>query len=434
MRASTAAPSLRIVTALLLAAVLTSAGCVFRHGPQMQEMTTPFAAGGAFVELILQAGRLPERVSGELLEVGDTAVLVLSDHVWLVPNRAIVLMRPVEKSIGIRPAHHMSEARATADMRLFARFPYGMPTGTLARILANLRQIAPRVPTAFGSGMHPETMSGHEPPLQERTDAFLRDARDATARYRSRTAAIADGYRRIGPSFPGMGQHWVHPGLIVSRTLDPRRPPVLCYADSAGTATLVGLAFAVPLEAGEAPPEIPMGSSVWHHHDDAIDAETLLLVHRAPGEAATPHLAMFHVWTWLENPDGMFAQNNWAIPFAQLGLSVRAPTAEAAQALALLTAGDTYYLQIFDRIIDAEPSQREIMRAGLNTAMSQVHDWRTALTTTTVHANDVHALEGIWSGLWQSVDDRVDARTREQLRGWPGRAGPERDALAPHPR
>jgi hypothetical protein len=424
MRTTIENTRLRTATAVLLGSTVILTGCVFHHGTRVEEANAPFAAAGAGVDIRLSTGLSPDRVGGELLEVGDSAVLILNDDVWLLTRRQITSIRLREQSLRARaPAIRQSNDRVPDELRLLARFPWGMPDGVLEQILTDRRQTALRRPATSTAGSQQQPEHRHEPQSLS-IDSFLRDARAATVRYRRRAAAIADGYRRLGPSFPGMGEHWVHPGLIVSGSVDQRRPPVLCYIDSAGTPTLVGLAFTVPLRAGEGPPESPMGANIWHQHGDEVDAETLLLVHGAPVDDAAPRLAMFHAWTWLDNPDGVFAQNNWALPFAQLGFDVPTPTAAAAQALALRTAGADFYLRIFDRLVPAQPDQRRIMQTELVTATARVDAWRASRTSTTLLADDVQALEEIWSDLWLSIDQGVDDRTRIRLLEYPGRAEP----------
>ena len=69
---------------------------------------------------------------------------------------------------------------------------------------------------------------------------FVRVVREATERYRDRSRAIADGYRPIGPDFPGMGEHWISVPLLLRGEVDRARPPILEYATLENEATLVG--------------------------------------------------------------------------------------------------------------------------------------------------------------------------------------------------
>jgi hypothetical protein len=100
---------------------------------------------------------------------------------------------------------------------------------------------------------------------------------------------------------------------------------------------LTGVAYVVRLAPGEPLPEGFAGASDrWHVHDAeaAIEAATeerpilrwlargwLDRHWRAEGDGRT-RLAMVHVWTGVENPDGVFADHNRRLPFLKLGLPV----------------------------------------------------------------------------------------------------------------
>lgn len=182
--------------------------------------------------------------------------------------------------------------------------------------------------------------------------AFVAAVREATARFRDREQAVIAGYRPIGPDFPGMGEHWISVPLLLEGRLDPARPPILEYAEIGGVMTLTGAAFAVLVPAGGAPPTegIPAGANPWHYHGGTVDEESFVLghAHGAPARSDQPRMAVLHVWAWLDNPDGPFATDNWALPFARLGLPrpVVAPSREVAHALALAAGGARYYLAV----------------------------------------------------------------------------------------
>ena len=78
----------------------------------------------------------------------------------------------------------------------------------------------------------------HDPAVAK----FVELARAGTFQYMDRSLAIADGYRLIGTDFPGMGEHWVNPGLIMKGDFDPAHPQVLCYTTVNGEATLTSVA------------------------------------------------------------------------------------------------------------------------------------------------------------------------------------------------
>jgi hypothetical protein len=197
-------------------------------------------------------------------------------------------------------------------------------------------------------------------------EAFVRLARDASARFASREDAIRAGYRRLGPDFPGMGEHWVHPQLVVRGVLDGAAPPVLSYIERDGVPVLVGLAYTLPLGPDEEPPEAPFGRAAWHDHSGAVDEETLLISHPSSmhGSGAGYRLSMVHVWTGLENADGILAQNNWALPFFRVGLEAPPGAgSEAARGASLARGGRAFYERLIARAADLSPDEEE--RIGL---------------------------------------------------------------------
>lgn len=177
------------------------------------------------------------------------------------------------------------------------------------------------------------------------TAEFIAGARAGTASYRDVQVARAAGYRPVGPDFPGMGRHWIHPGLILRDTLDPATPPILEYAEISGRLSLVGVAYAKLVHDATPPTGLPVPAAAWHFHQGTVEEESFLrshagLVHVAPAGTRVPRIAVLHAWIWLENPDGLLATDNWALPYARLGY--RMPTGasqDAARAVAL-AAGD----------------------------------------------------------------------------------------------
>jgi len=206
---------------------------------------------------------------------------------------------------------------------------------------------------------------------------FVARAREATRRYQDRSIAVADGYRRLGPEFPGMGEHWINLGPLVSAGFDAASPAVLTYATVAGRPQLVGVAYALPLLAGESPPAFP-SSAAWHDHTGTIDDEVAALVHGTDDRGAGGRIAMLHAWIWLANADGIFATNNWALPYVRAGLvpPVR-PDSLAAKALSLLTGGERHYVQVFVRASRAGAADSiaiETAIAGARDAVRQMCD------------------------------------------------------------
>lgn len=181
---------------------------------------------------------------------------------------------------------------------------------------------------------------------------FVAAVREATAQFGDRDAAVRAGYRPIGPDFPGMGEHWISVPLLLGGRIDPLHPPILEYARIDGKPVLVGAAFAVLLKPGERPPTVglPVGTDAWHYHGGTVSEESFVLGHAhghgPPTDQST--VAVLHVWTGLDNPDGPFATDNWALPYVRLGLTppAAAPAVEIAHAVALAAGGERYYLAV----------------------------------------------------------------------------------------
>ena len=177
--------------------------------------------------------------------------------------------------------------------------------------------------------------------------AFVERARAATARFRDRRAAITAGYRRVGMDFPAMGEHWVHPGVVLRGRFDPAQPAMLAYVRVDGEPRLVGLAYAVPLGPGEAPPAVPGAAGAWHEHNGSIAEESVADAHAAHDGAAAgerTRLAILHVWTEAANPAGAFVTDNWTLPWVRLALAPpEAVDPDVARALSLV-GGTPYWL------------------------------------------------------------------------------------------
>jgi hypothetical protein len=250
-------------------------------------------------------------------------------------------------------------------------------------------------------------------------EAFLEGARAAAERFHDRAEAIRRGYRRLGPDFPGMGEHWIHPGILVRGVLDPEAPGVLCFVERDGRAHLVGLAYAVPLGPHDDPPERPFGREVWHDHVGAVDEEVLLLDHPSTheGGAHGHRLAMVHVWMPLENPDGVLAQNNWALPWWRVGLEApEAPSPEAARGVSLARSGRDYYAELLRRAaplsLPEEAAVDEVIRRHADRADRAVD----AALAAGGRVDRPAGFADIWTGFWDEVRASVGPGTWERLR------------------
>jgi len=202
-------------------------------------------------------------------------------------------------------------------------------------------------------------------------DAFRLGAFRASERYRDPALASLDGYRSVGPDFPGMGRHWLQFSALMNGELDPDRPALLCYVEIDGRPTLVNVAYGMALRGGREPPPVAgLPLDPWHEHRGSVEDEMLQPHgqdgggHSGVGESG-PRVVMFHVWT-IPNPAGSFAQHNWALPFLRAGLpSPDEPSEFAARFVGLGTeAGLRYQLEVVgvlfpEHVLDEARSQVE---------------------------------------------------------------------------
>jgi hypothetical protein len=175
--------------------------------------------------------------------------------------------------------------------------------------------------------------------------ALLDRARKSTDQNDDRKFAIAAGYRKAGRDMPSMGEHWINPRILMNGGLDAAKPAVLTYLVIGERPVLTGVVYAVSLNPGEVPPSAFGTSAHWHEHNGAIDDEALLPEHSTtPSSADGTRVAFLHVWLRIPAPGGIFAAENWAIPFVRAGLKVpdEFPNG-AARAVSLVGGGIDFY-------------------------------------------------------------------------------------------
>ena len=116
-----------------VAALLLAAGC--HIGPQAKHHAPALRATGASVTVTTAIGH----ISGELLELRDTALVVLAAQVTLVPIRAIEQAAfsdtrlTMDRRYALRPEER-------EELRLLGRYPYGIPAAAMAKLLASRGQ------------------------------------------------------------------------------------------------------------------------------------------------------------------------------------------------------------------------------------------------------------------------------------------------------
>jgi len=223
----------------------------------------------------------------------------------------------------------------------------------------------------------------------------------ATTRFADRRVAIAEGYRRIGTDFPSMGEHWLHPSALLGRRLDPARPTVLAYATIDGRPTLIGTGFIVTTR-GSASAEVPGWPTYWHEHSGALSDESGAHVGSSDPSPDATHVWVLHIWTALPNPLGRYDSDNWALPFARLGISAPSDLDhDMGRALSLAVAeGDTYLRRILDDAGLRTGSNSARVDAALEAARVAIESTATRVRQTgRVSPEDGQSLRASWQGL-----------------------------------
>lgn len=236
-------------------------------------------------------------------------------------------------------------------------------------------------------------------------EVFVACAREATDRYKDHGVAVLAGYRLVGTDFPAMGEHWINIGQVFDGIVDPRKPEVLNYIVVGGQRVLVGVAYANPLLAGEQPLSWPAGAEAWHDHTQSIADETLRPHHHGPsGPADIPRLSMLHVWTTAQNPDGVFAPDNWALSFTRLGLATPAETpGPAARALALASGGTRFFGDVINAATDSSRAQR-VSEALAEAERAVRHVVSRKANRRELGASELDELAAVWQTLWRTID------------------------------
>jgi hypothetical protein len=245
--------------------------------------------------------------------------------------------------------------------------------------------------------------------------AFVENARASTAKYLDQRIAIADGYKRVGRDFPAMGEHWVRITLVFDGKFDPAHPEVLNYVVVDGKPTLFGVGYAVPLLDGESAPAGPGGAAAWHDHFRTVEDETVL-PHHHRGSAANKdgaRLAMMHAWIWSPNPDGMFAADNWTLPYRRLGLTpVAGATIAVAKALSLATGGRSYFEMAVDAAAEGEKFEKEGVQSAFDRAQRGVE---AVVQSKTIEEAELSRLADIWTTMWDEIDKALSPTARSRI-------------------
>jgi hypothetical protein len=236
--------------------------------------------------------------------------------------------------------------------------------------------------------------------LSPQTLAQLQAVRDATARYQSIDSAMADGYVRFGKiEGPLMGQHWYRKD-DVRKPLDFMHPSTLQYATINGKLQLMGVAYTTYQHPGDPIPEGFAGDADhWHQHDIAKLARALVADRpflswrveqqikngKIGGGDGKTMLVMVHAWVWTDNPDGVFALEDRALPYARAGLPAsfaQGASEDAAWGVALASpTGCADEIARTNALAKLAPSQRQKLETACEQQAARVRGVLSARST-----------------------------------------------------
>jgi hypothetical protein len=296
---------------------------------------------------------------------------------------------------------------------------------TLARVgwiggLASLAALCPRhalAQTSAGAehSMHSDRAQQVLPRSDAAVDSLLGVARRASEAFSDRSAAISAGYRRVGMDFPSMGEHWVNPSLVLEEKFDVARPAILTYTVVRGRPLLLGVVYAIPLAPGQEPPTAFGPEAMWHEHNGSVEEESLLPEHHSmPSSASGTRLAILHAWVRAPNPEGVFAAENWALPFLRVGLDAPGGFPKgAARAVSLLSGGERYY-----RELAGEPANASIAAAlGRCTDVARSVVSRARARGQVLIPQDLEELDGAWTATVLEVRKAAGADVAKRING-----------------
>ena len=120
---------------LAIATVVLLAGC--RLGTHAKDF--PPAQRTAGVAASVRTGSTT--VNGELLELRDSALVVLGTQLTLIPIRASQRAQFSDTRVLIEPRYAL-RPEERQELRMLARYPYGVPDAALTKLLASKGQTA----------------------------------------------------------------------------------------------------------------------------------------------------------------------------------------------------------------------------------------------------------------------------------------------------
>jgi hypothetical protein len=177
-----------------------------------------------------------------------------------------------------------------------------------------LTGVAAMVPAAIAfatnsqqvSSTLPQTVSTDSP---EASPTLVQTVQDATRDFRD--VSNATGYASLGacvssPQEGAMGIHYANADLIGDGELDGTKPELLIYAQEDGELNLVGVEFLVLAAQWDDP-------ATGHGAGAPVLQGQLFNYVGAPNRYGLDPFYELHVWAWLDNPNGPFADFNPAV-------------------------------------------------------------------------------------------------------------------------
>jgi hypothetical protein len=364
----------------IIIAALPLLGC--NHGIRPEKFEPAQSPVGAEVAVRV-AGETEDRV-GELYSADSTGLIVkpLGRLIRVAWRRIEALdVDKMGHAYDIVPGEVIDEKKIRR-LAAVSRFPQGLQGDLLGRVLKHLYQ------------------DSLEVIANRNLDSVIDVALSASARFADRRVAMLEGYRRVGADFPSMGEHWIHHAALLAGGVDPLRPTFLSYATIDGQPRLLGFGFifttgAVPLRV-----ELPGWPEAWHEHSGLLAEESARPVGVGTGTKGT-RVWVLHVWAPMENPDGRFAADNWAIPFVRAGLASPSKVdADAGRALSLAVGGDDFLKETLTvaglRTVGTAVSSDSIIAS----ARAKVANIRVrASRAQSMSGADLIELRGIWQEL-----------------------------------
>ncbi len=362
--------------------------------------------------------------SGELLAIDDSTIILLTkDRIAIGSlSRIAELSFDNFETSDVGAQRHMSPGTLRKG-RQASRFPYGIAPTVMARLLENAKQAAP-----------------------DTLDTFVVEARRATRRYESQREAINDGFTRVGVEFPAMGEHWVSFARVNEDSLAADRPSVLIYTNVDGEPRLAGVAYTKLLSGHDEPPNFPFVGA-WHEHSGAVNEESLPMGHshavvpsatppvvpsaaplvvpsaardlllpfrRSPPAEDSPRLFILHAWLFTENPDGIFATDNWSLPLTRLGLPNGSMEKDALRAIALAQDDDEYHRMVLRTQLHLSNNEDSAVARVVEGGRLRAERADSAMRASRQVTRETSArLSDTWADMWLQLERALPTRVAE---------------------